>query len=84
VNAFAESDLLVAIDKLCQARKALEDNADAETPADSKTLREVYSLITSAHMAVAGALAVLRLEDEMTAALQGAPTERPARLRVIK
>jgi hypothetical protein len=83
LNPFVESDLSVALAKLRAARRLMEDNALAAVPSDAATLRSVMSLVMDASGPVAGALAVLRMEDELRVTLEKAPTERPAPMLTV-
>ncbi len=74
-------DLAVAHAALRKMRKLIEDNASAEEPKDAATLRQVFSLMLDASSGVAGAVAVLKLRDEMREAV--ARTNRTA-LRLVK
>lgn len=95
-RASLEMDLVVAAAAIKKARDAVEDNADAHphgcvcgacplgTRDDAGTLRLVYSHLLTASAGLMGAIAMIELREELRRVLEGADTERPPSLRVVR
>lgn len=88
-DRIVEESLVVTVAALRKARAMLEANAarvdvGPETWAvDARALRDLYSLLIEATGPAAGALAVVRMRDELED-LAEVPTERPSHLRLSR